>query len=151
MLSECPHCHTRVVPLAENVCPACRRNLSDLAGADVNLTSVTLSDSTRLPRVCYRCGAPTERTVSVKRSRPLPGAGLIPSWFVFLFFSIPVAILAWTLRRKARASVLLYLPECAPCSQLGRPKPSHVDFAAGEMTLIVHRAFRDALRALGRP
>lgn len=26
---ECPHCHTRVVPMAQGICPACRKNIQE--------------------------------------------------------------------------------------------------------------------------
>ncbi len=36
---ECPHCHTRVLPKVDNICPACRRNILDTQDVDPDMVS----------------------------------------------------------------------------------------------------------------
>ncbi len=57
MIVECPHCHTRVLPKADNICPACRENILDTHDVDPNMVSLSVRESQDLPPYCYRCNS----------------------------------------------------------------------------------------------
>ena len=40
LVVQCPHCHVRVLPKANNICPACRKDMTDLQGVDLNQVSL---------------------------------------------------------------------------------------------------------------
>ena len=150
---ECPHCHTRVLPAASGRCPACGKSLTDREGADPMRTSMTIRENARLPAVCYRCGTPTDRHVTVRHKWKASGDSwiaralallMVPFWPLWL-------LLWWLLGRSPRHSIRMRLPQCVPCSQLEAPNAQHVDFGAGEMTFVVHKGFRAATAALGKP
>ena len=57
---ECPHCYTKVIPLAHNICPACRSDMSDLEGVDPNRGAFVIHESEELPTYCFSCDRYTE-------------------------------------------------------------------------------------------
>lgn len=123
---ECPHCHVKVLPTANNICPACRMNISDLSGVDPNLVSLTIRESEELPAFCFSCDQYTERTIRV--------SGEKESDFGSLFAPSDVDT----------SNVVIYLPQCDTCAdQFGEPEPIHVDYEYQKMTLAVHRGFRE--------
>lgn len=122
---ECPHCHVKVLPTADNICPACRENMSDLQGVNPNQVALTIHESEKLPSFCFSCNRYTERTVRV--------SGDDDSDLPLLF------------RRSEEntSNVILYLPQCENCSESGEPEPLDVDYEYQKMTIVVHRGFRD--------
>src|SRR5882724_10618463 len=84
-IRECPHCYTRVGFLADGVCPACRKSLSD-DGADPTMTLFTVSRSSSLASICICCGGNTNRRVAVSkgtRSRAMSFLAAIGAVFAY--------------------------------------------------------------------
>jgi hypothetical protein len=147
---ECPHCYTRVLAAATGQCPACGKNTTDpRLGSAVPRTKATIREGTRLPAICYHCGAPTDRMTTVRRG--WKGSG--DSWVVEAMALLAMvlapfwALLWWLSRRPKPHSMRVRLPQCVPCSRVSAPIVEHTDFAAGEITLLVHKDFRTAMAA----
>ena len=135
---ECPHCFTKVIAKADSTCPACGRIVLDKDGTSPGQTAVILTPGQELPSLCTSCGTFTERRVRISRSIPvgseelqLSSPGLLSAFF------------AWALR-LSRRSVAVDIPLCALCGS-SRIRLLHVDFENYAMTLVVDKAFRDAL------
>ena len=124
---ECPHCYTKVIPLANNICPACRNDMSDLEGVDPNQVSLSIHESEELPSFCYSCNMYTERYIRVSGDKE-------SDLEVLLFGrSSP----------EATSNVIINLPQCEQCSEIDEPKPVDVDYDHQKMTFVVHREFRE--------
>jgi len=127
LIVECPHCHTRVVPKANNICPACRNNMLELQGVNPNQVSLSIHESEELPSFCYSCNTYTERYVRVSADKE-------SDLEVLLFGrSLP----------EATSNVIINLPQCEQCGEMDEPEPVDVDYDHQKMTFVVHRGFRE--------
>ena len=122
---ECPHCHVKVLPTANDICPACRKDISDTQGVDPNQVSLTLHESEELPSFCYSCNLYTERTVRISGD----GETGLPS-----LFPKP---------EVDTSNVIIYLPQCEVCGERNDPEPLDVDYEYQKMTFVVHKGFRE--------
>ena len=146
MLIDCPHCYTRIVPMSDGCCPACRKNTRETTGADLSRTSIRVSQGDVLPPVCCDCGLVTSRVVSVYRKNTPSGEP--PTSFgaaIFALFSLPLGL--WLmLRGMANTTVAqTQMPQCDTCGTWGPPEPRYVDFGNATMTFIVHSNLKDAM------
>ena len=66
LLIECPHCHVRVLPMQNNICPACKEVISDSPGVDLNKVAIVVRESQKLPPYCYSCNSYTDRYVRIE-------------------------------------------------------------------------------------
>jgi len=129
---ECPHCHTKVLPKANNICPACLNDVSDLQGVDQSMVSFTVYESEELPTFCYSCNLYTERTIRVSAD----------SESIFEKFILkPTA-------PENTSNVIIYLPQCETCAEDNEPEPVEVDYEFQTMKLVVHSGFRDRVLQL---
>jgi hypothetical protein len=124
---ECPHCYTKVIPLANNICPACRSDISDLEGVDPNRFSFTIHEGEELPAYCFSCNRYTERIVRI--------SGDHESLLEKFFFGEPSP--------ERTTNVIIYLPQCDQCAELEEPEPTEVDYDHQTMTFAVHFEFRE--------
>lgn len=122
---ECPHCHVKVLPNANNICPACRKNVLDTQDVDPNQVSLTIHESEDLPSFCYSCNLYTDRTVKISGD----GESALPS-----LFPQP---------EVDTSNVIIYLPQCDRCAEAGEPEPINVDYEYQKMTFVVHNGFRE--------
>lgn len=137
---ECPHCYTRVLPIKNNICPACRMDMSDMDGVDPNMVSLIVHESEQLPYHCYLCDVYTDRFVklegdkesSLEKGLRLFGLLLTPPW-------------KWR-TDEFTANVYIYLPQCESCAELEDPSPLHVDYENQTMTFVVHKKFKERIR-----
>lgn len=127
VIVECPHCHTRVIPKSNNLCPACQEDISDLQDTDPNQVAFTIHESEELPSYCVSCNMYTERIV---RASADDESGILTAIFGL---SAP----------DNTSNVILYLPQCEMCDELEGPQLVEVDYEHQTMTLVVHRGFRD--------
>ena len=67
MLTNCPHCFTRVVPRSDGSCPACQSDTHDTAVGEPSRTPIHVWQGDILPPICCGCGQRTSRVVSVYR------------------------------------------------------------------------------------
>lgn len=124
---ECPHCHTKIMPLADNTCPACQGNLSDLAGVDPNKVSLLIHESEELPTYCYSCNQYTEEEVRISGDQE----------------SILSKFLFGDVSPEQTSNVVIFLPQCETCSEIEDPEPVEVDYELQTMTFVVHTGFHD--------
>ena len=144
MFIECPHCHTRVLPLANNICPACRKDISDTRGVDPNLASLVVHQLDSLPHYCYSCNLPTERNVKIMEKVEIGGDSPFAKFLLLVLGILTLRLSILGSRQEGKkSSVLVSMPQCERCAKSGKPKPNYVDFEKQSMTFIVHRGFRE--------
>ena len=149
MIIECPHCHTRVLPLANNICPACRKDISDTTGVDPNLASLVVPQLANLPPYCYSCNSPTERYVKITETVQIGGDSPFARFFLIVMAVITLRPGVWrSLTEGKKSSVTIHVPQCERCAQSGKPKPHHIDFEGQAMIFIVHKEFRDRVHRI---
>lgn len=129
---ECPHCYTKILPLADNTCPACQGDLSSLAGVNPNKVSFLIHESEELPLCCYSCGQYTEDEVRVSGDQE----------------SILSRFLMRDVLPEETSNVIIFLPQCQFCAEIEDPEPVEVDYESQTMTFAVHTRFRDQVLQL---
>ncbi len=132
---ECPHCHTRVLPKADNICPACRRNILDMQDVDPNMVSLIVRESQDLPPYCYLCNSVTERYVEIIGDK---GTFLDQS----LMFLMPTRKF-----EENTSNVFVELPQCETCAEKEEPSPLYVDYENQSMTFVVNIGFKERVQA----
>jgi hypothetical protein len=146
-IRECPHCYTRVGFLADGLCPACGKNLSD-GNADPTRTLLTVSRISTLVPVCIRCGGNTTRRVTVSkgtRSRAmtlLAGIGTVLGYCLapILRGGFIGIISAEGRKKHPHQRVRVSIPLCGGCQRNhGVPEPHRVDFENATMSFVVRR------------
>ncbi|MBV6400479.1 MAG: hypothetical protein CNIPEHKO_00766 [Anaerolineales bacterium] len=126
LIIECPHCHTNVIPMADNHCPNCGENVLDMSGVDLNHVAFFVNESEEFPPCCYSCGRFTERLIRVSSDQE---SGLE----TLIFGEQPP---------ENTSNVIVYLPECERCSE-SEVELIEVDYEHQMMKIMVHRGFRD--------
>jgi len=142
LMIECPHCHVRVLPMQNNICPACKEVISDAPGLDMNKVAITVRESQKLPPYCYSCNSYTDRYVRIEGEEEPLWSKIILGIGAFLFLRPK-----W-LRRSDEldehtVNVFIFLPQCEQCAEFGKPKPIRVNFEDQQMTFLGSSAFRD--------
>lgn len=126
IIVECPHCHTRVIPLADNTCPNCHENVMDMSGVDPSQAPFIVSEADEFPTYCYSCNRHTDRYVRIMADEE----------------SIVERILFKDQRPEDTTNIIVYLPECELCSEK-EVELVEADYENQAMTIMVHRGFRD--------
>jgi hypothetical protein len=126
LIVECPHCHIHVIPMANNVCPNCHEDVSDMTRVDPSQIPFTVFEAEEFPPHCYSCNQYTDRYIRV--------ASDDETYLERLLFrnSLP----------EDTTKVIVYLPECELCSEKD-VELIDVDYERQTMKIIVHRGFRD--------
>jgi hypothetical protein len=132
LIVECPHCHVRVLPMANNICPSCRNDITDLEGVDPNEISLVIHESEELPSFCYSCNRFTERVIRVSSDRE--------SDLETSLFGSPLP--------ENTTNIIIYLPECEDCAQIKVPVKTSADYDHQTITLVVHKGFRERVLQL---
>jgi hypothetical protein len=132
LVVECPHCHKKVVPKANNICPSCREDMSDMEGVDPNQTALTIREADELPSFCYSCNMYTERQIRISADKESDLENM-------LFGSSSP---------EETSNVIIYIPQCEVCSDLNDPEPVEVDYEHQTMTIAVHKGFRERVLRL---
>lgn len=149
MISECPHCYTRVVPNSEGECPSCRNNVRDAESAGTLNTSLPVRHLADLPAVCCQCACATDRYVKITRqiSREKEeedssaGIALMMGGWIFAL----VALLLGDFRSRSSDVVVVRMPQCDLCGANGSPDPIRVNSEELHMTFVVHKGFKRRL------
>lgn len=129
---ECPHCYTKILPLADNTCPACQGDLSHLVWVNPNKVSFLIYESEELPSYCYSCNQYTEQEVRVSGDQE----------------SILSRFLTGDISPEETSNVIIFLPQCETCAEIEDPEPIEVDYELQTMTFVVHAGFRDRTNQL---
>ena len=126
LIVECPHCHTRVIPTANNICPNCHENVSDMTGVDPNQVPFVVSEAEEFPSFCYSCNQYTDHYVRVSSDNE--------TFLERLLFQNTLP--------EDTSKVIVYLPECEVCSEK-EVELVDVDYEHQTMKIMVHHGFRD--------
>src|SRR4051794_41243630 len=60
--TECPHCYSDVLVMANGMCPGCQKDTRAAAATSASLTKMSLPSGAKdLPHVCIICGGATQR------------------------------------------------------------------------------------------
>ncbi len=135
---ECPHCYTRVLPMENNICPACKKNMSDTHDVNTELVSLTVRESDDLPPYCYLCNSYTDRYVKVVGDQ---GTALDSSLGAVVSLLVPTRKI-----EENTSNVFVRLPQCEVCTEREEPSPLYVDYDHQTMTFIVHKGFRERVQ-----
>jgi len=127
--------------MANGRCPACDAILGETAGA---LTKVTVFQDGPSSGICMKCGAHTAETVRIRRKAR--NSNYQPNSSSSLD-SHPLALLINWVAGKYHQTVTVVVPLCASCKKGGSGEPKYVDFDAGSMTFIGHRAWKEAVES----
>jgi hypothetical protein len=139
MWIECPHCHNYVLPKENNICPSCTKNILDLSGASPQLTSVILTEKSKYPYICLNCLKKTKRRVKIgQKIDPMAWHPEDPSlWRVGAKGGIS--------KLNISPSIFISVPQCDDCGKKGKPEILHIDFEKQEMTILVHKKFKEMI------
>jgi len=132
LIVECPHCHARVLPKANNICPACRNDISNLQGVDPDQVALAISESEELPTFCYSCNRYTERSIRVSSDQE---SDLEKALFGL---SSP----------GNTSNVIIHLPQCEECAEWKEPELVGVDYDHQIITIVVHKGFQERVLQL---
>lgn len=124
---ECPHCYTKILPLADNTCPACQSDLSNPDWMNPKMVSFLIYESEDLPTHCYSCDQHTEQEVRISGDQE----------------SILSKFLMGGVSPEETSNVIIFLPQCEVCAKIEDPDPVEVDYENQTMTFVVHAGFRD--------
>ena len=126
LIAECPHCHTSVIPKANNICPACGEDVLDMWGVDLSHIAFFVHESEEFPPYCYSCGRLTDRLIRVTSDQE---SGL-------------ETLLFKNQRPENTSNVIVYLPECELCSE-SEVELVEVDYEYQRMKIMVHPEFQE--------
>lgn len=126
MIVECPHCHIRVIPRADNTCPNCQENVADMTGVNPSWVSLSVSERDEYPTYCYSCNQYTDQYVRVAADND--------SAVVRLLFGDPLP--------EHTSNIIVFLPVCESCIE-NEVELVESDYDRQAMKIMVHRGFRD--------
>lgn len=126
LIVECPHCHVRVVPMENNLCPACRENIQYIQNINFQKVAFTLRESEELPSYCHSCNAHTERLVRIAADEE----------------SSLDTIIFGENSPENTSNVIIFLPECENCSD-EEIELVEVDYDHQTMKIMTHPRFRE--------
>jgi hypothetical protein len=141
-ITECPHCHRRVIPSAGGECPSCSKNVTDPVATASGLRLLVVRPGMTFPMICFHCGQPARRHVDAQVSN-VDSAVSMKRWlwrqsipFGGLFAAFEAA--------KHDLTVRIRLPICDVCRKLKvQPEIQSYDLEDREIRLVVHENFRD--------
>lgn len=147
-LIECPHCLTTVLPKADRTCPACRETVDDRPPGNERRTSIQVRHGAELPPVCWHCGTPASRYVTLAASRHgTDGAPRTSASCVMMLLSLPIGLLLLLRGIEQRSFLRIRMPACDDCAGRFRPEATYVDFENARATVVVNRKLREAIEA----
>jgi hypothetical protein len=152
MLTECPHCFTRVLPRPDGQCPACQKSTVNVSDAERKNATVIVTEKSKMPEFCCMCMVPERRTIRLARSRDVTisskesseGAIAVMLLYVLLgAFAFVLHALHLLLGWKSPDSqrVVVRVRQCRACSHRRPLDPIFVNFDAYTMKFVVHRDF----------
>ena len=138
LIVECPHCYTRVLPKENNICPACRMDMSDTRDVDPQVAALVVRETDHLPPYCYSCNSYTERYVKITGDK---GTLLDQSLGAVVSLLIPTRKI-----EQDTSNVFVRLPQCEACAEQEEPAPLHVDYDTQSMVFVVNIGFKERVQ-----
>lgn len=149
MMTECPHCFTRVLPRRNGECPACQKDTTAKSSAEV--VPIIYGEQSHSPYFCCTCALPTTRLVKVRHKLALQApTGRRFSLNLILVLAhlmteLMILVVEFIAKRSGGArdisEVIIRICQCRDCSKRFPIEPLGMDFDAGLMRLAVHRDF----------
>jgi hypothetical protein len=141
-ITECPHCHRRVVPSESGECPSCNANVKNEPATAKGMSLLVIRNRSVFPPICFNCAQPARKSVKINVSNVGAavsiGRGLLAVLLPFgrLFTAFNAA--------KRDIFIRLRLPICDACRKRKvKPNVQSYDLEDREVRLIVHERFRD--------
>ena len=147
---DCPHCYTKIIPMASGVCPSCSGDTKDRSGYDPDLTVVMIREKQDLPERCLICGQTSSKQHALTfQSEPdhLANTGQTLFGLLLLF----VGGLGFVKTGGGhKHEVTLHIPLCTmdACKSSERLQPRQLDAENFRAKFLAHRRFADALGPL---
>ena len=138
LIVECPHCYTRVLPKENNICPACRMDMTDTPDVDPQVAALVVRELDNLPPYCYSCNSYTERYVKIVGEK---GTLLDQSLGAVVSLLIPTRKI-----EEDTSNVFVSLPQCEACAEMEEPAPLHVDYDTQSMVFVVNIGFKERVQ-----
>ncbi len=156
MLTECPHCFTRVLPRPDGQCPACQKSTIDVRDADREFITITVRENCQMPDFCCTCLLPERRLVRISRSRVVWGSaddGGVGAAAAFVLQALVggVHFLLHALlsdKRSGSQKVVVRVRHCRQCSRRQPLEPVFVNYDGYYMKIIVLRDLAEMFRDL---
>jgi len=141
-ITECPHCHRRVIPSQSGICPSCNRDVRDQAAIDKGMRLLVVRGRQVFPSFCFNCAEPARKMVKVDVSNVDAGVA-VERFFIGLL--VPFGRLFSSLDAAKRdISFGVKLPICDACRRRKvKPEVQSYDLEDREMRLVVHERFRE--------
>ena len=142
-ITECPHCHRRVVPSASGECPSCGLNVADEDALGKKMRLLVVRRGQSFPNICFNCAEPALKLVKVKISNV--DAGVTVGRILFSMVMPFARLLSAFEAAKTDIFMTLKVPICDTCRKRKiRPEIQAYDLEAKEMRVVVHEQFRDS-------
>ena len=150
MLEDCPHCYTRMIPMADGRCPSCQGDTDDCSSYDPDLAMVTVAQRQTLPNCCLVCGQTTDREVVLT----LGSGSDVGTNIAISIAGIALSLLAGFGFAKTgggdKQHMTIRVPVCPRCKGHPRLEPRHLDFQNYQAKFLAHRRFGEAIKELRR-
>lgn len=146
-VTECVHCHRRVLPAGDGACPSCGKNCNDSIGVDLAMRATRVHRGATMPRLCVACSAEptTERNFGTADE-------VVETVKATMFMTVMGMLGArTTAKTPSQPAWRLALPLCSTCHQSGAPKVLYVDDATETVSIVAHERFIDAFTAANEP
>lgn len=146
-ITECPHCHRRVISSSSGDCPSCGKNVAEVSSAGNQMRLLIIRGSEAFLNICFNCAGVANRWVKLKISNVDVATSLRRSLLRHL---VPLGGLftAFSAAKNDR-SFTLKLPVCDACrKQKIKPEVQSYDFESGEIRIVVHEQFRESVNSI---
>ena len=145
MLTECPHCFTRVLARPDGQCPSCQQSMLNVRGAQREFMTVTVGENSQMPDYCCILHDPrTTVGACCTLARRLGGPGDSGIWAVaaFLLHGV-VGVLSLLMqvlhsdKQSGSQMVVVRIRQCRECSRRQPLEPVFVNYDGYNMKFVV--------------
>lgn len=148
---ECLHCHRRVIPSDDGICPSCSEHALTAPAEGAELCLLSLRGIEKFPNVCFQCSEPAEKRSSTRLKNTNTGKNLFA---LIIGVVSPVLGILTRFAPGARGDQKEYevnvsLPICKWCAHKKlQPKIDSFDVENHEIRVLVHKQFREEFKLL---
>lgn len=141
-ITECPHCHRRVIPSDSGQCPSCGQDVNDQVAISRGMRLLAVRGKQDFPPFCFNCAQPARKTINVNVSNV---DGAVSIGRALFSLAVPFGRLFSAFDAAKRdIFVRLRLPICDACrKQKVKPEVQSYDLEDREVRLVVHERFRE--------
>jgi hypothetical protein len=144
MFEECPHCHTKVFPKDDRICPACSKKMDQDPASLNGVCLIAISEEMILPKRCLQCNEPTDDRVDVEakvdRGTWTPADPGILGGYGLDFYSAEMS-----------PTVTIAVPFCRNCHERSEPVLLGLDPETNRLLFTGHCGFQEELKRMNEP